>query len=62
MSKKTSISVDNVNIYDIPGVHVVSFDTNIGGRCDHRVIVKTTKKFKQSLKAKIMEYCKNRQK
>ena len=62
MSKKTSVSVDNVNIYDIPGVHVVSFDTNIDGRCDHRVIAKTTKKFKQSLKTKIVEYCKGRRK
>ena len=62
MSKKISISVKNVNMYDTPDVHVVSYDINIDGRCDHRVIAKTTKKFKQSLKTKIVEYCKQRRK
>ena len=62
MSKKITVSVGNMNVYDIPGVHVVSYDVNIDGKCDHRVIAKTTKKFKQSLKTKIAEYCKNRQK
>ena len=62
MSKKINVSVGNVNVYDTPGVHVMSYDVNIDGKCDHRVIAKTTKKFKQSLKTKIVEYCKQRRK
>ena len=58
MSKKTSVSVGNVKVYDTPDVHIMSFDTNLG----YRVIAKTTKKFKQSLKTKIIEYCKQRRK
>ena len=62
MSKKISVSVENLNMYDTKNVCVVSYDINIDGKCEHRVIAKTTKKFKQSLKTKIVEYCKRRQK
>lgn len=57
------MSVKNVSIYDIDGVHVVSFDyKNIYEKTEHKVVVRTSKKFKQSLKAKIQAYCKSRQK
>ena len=62
MSKKISVSVEKFNIYDTKNFCVVSYDINIDGKCHHRVIAQTTKKFKQSLKTKIAEYCKRRQK
>ena len=62
MFKKISISVENLNMYDTKNFCVVSYDINIDGKCDHRVIAETTEKFKQSLKTKIAEYCKRRQK
>ena len=55
MSKKISVSVEKFNIYDTKNFCVVSYDINIDGKCSHRVIAKTTKKFKQSLKTKIAE-------
>ena len=62
MSKKITVSVGNVSLYDTRDAHFMSYDINIDGKCDHRVITKTTKKFKQSLKTKIAEYCKQRRK
>lgn len=62
MSKKFSVLVNNLKRYGTQDVDVMSYDINIDGKCDHRVIAKTTKKFKQSLKTKIAEYCKRRQK
>ena len=62
MSKKISVLVTNMTRYRTQDVDVMSYDINIDGKCDHRVIAKTTKKFKQSLKTKIIEYCKQRRK
>ncbi len=62
MSRKISVLAGNIATYGTHDVDVMSFDYNIDGKCGHRVIVKTTKKFKQSLKTKIVQYCKSRRK
>ena len=62
MKEKISVSVDNVKIRDIPGVHIVTFDTKINSHKKHGGFAETSRKFKQNMRAKILAYCKNRQK
>jgi len=62
MSKKLNVSVSDIEHIEVPGVSAWYATVRIGGEKRRKAIVKTSKKFKQSLKAKIMEYCKNRQK
>ena len=62
MTEKISVSVDNVKIRDIHGVHVVTFNTKINGHKGHGGFAETSRKFKQSMYAKIVAYCKKREK
>ncbi len=59
---KLNVSVSDVKHIEIPGVSVYYATVYINGKKQRKAFVNTSKKFKQSLKAKIMEYCKNRQK
>ena len=62
MSKALNISVSHLNVMHTDDVSAISYDVHVGTTCRHKVVVKTTKKFKQSLKTKIAKYCKSRQK
>lgn len=62
MKEKISVSIDNVKTRNIPGVHIVTFDTKINGRKSHGGFAETSRKFKQNIRAKIMACCKKRQK
>lgn len=62
MSKALNISVSNVNLYNTDEASVISYDCHVGSTCRHKVVVKTTAKFKRNIKTKIMQYCKSRQK
>ena len=61
-NKKLKVSVSDVEIVNTPDVSVCFATVHIGGEKRRRAFVKTTKKFKESLKTKIIEYSKNRQK
>jgi len=61
MSEKINVSVSDVEHVEIPGVSVCYATVYINGKKSRKAYVNTSKKFKQSLKTKIMEYCKNRQ-
>lgn len=62
MKEKVSVSVDNVKIRNIPGVHIVTFNTKINGHKRHGGFAETSRKFKQNMRARILAYCKKREK
>ena len=62
MSKETNISISDIQHIETPDVSVWYATVHIGGRKRRQAAVKASKKFKQSLEAKISAYCKNRQK
>ena len=62
MSKETNISISDIQHIETPDVSVWYATVHIGGRKRRQSAVKASKKFKQSLEAKISAYYKNRQK
>ena len=62
MSEKINVSVSDVKHIKIPGVSVYYATVCINGKKQRKAFVNTSKKFKQSLKTKIEEYCRSRQK
>ena len=62
MSKeKFNVSVSNIEHVETPDVSVWYATVRIGGTKHRQAVVKTSNKFKKYLKAKIANYCKNRQ-
>ena len=62
MTNKINVSVSDIEHIETPEVSVLFGTIHIGGKKHRKVIVKTSNKFKKSIKTKIMEYCKHRQK
>ena len=62
MSDKLKVSVSDIQHMAIPGVSVWYATVRIGNRKNRTATVKTSQEFKRYLRAKMLAYCKNRQK
>lgn len=66
MSKKSkdfNKSVSGYRVYDVGnGASVLMLECKIDGKIYHNTILRTTKKFNDCMKAKILQYCNFREK
>ena len=62
MDKKLNVSVSDIECIDTPELSVCYATVRIGNKKSRKAYINTSKKFKQSLKAKIIDYCQKRQK